>query len=251
MPEVTSSKYLTQMGWDETPHLTEDAKRELLGSTQPYLRDARSKGVPSLGAGAIFPIPESEFVIPPMKLADHWPRIAALDVGWRRTATLWGAHDLETSTIYFYSEHYRAEAEPSVHATAIRARGEWIPVLIDPAARGRSQRDGENLMKDYTNLGLKLRQAKNAIESGILRIWELLSTGRIKVFASLSNFLAEYRLYRRDKKGRIVDEFNHLMDCWRYLVVGVGQAMVEVRANYEDPWAHSNKRSSVAGGWMR
>ena len=47
-------------------------------------------------------------------------------VSWRsREAVqfcLWGALNRETDTLYLYSEHYRGEAEPSVHAAAIRAR---------------------------------------------------------------------------------------------------------------------------------
>ena len=35
-------------GWDDVPHLEERTKTELLESTPPHLRDARSKGIPSL-----------------------------------------------------------------------------------------------------------------------------------------------------------------------------------------------------------
>ena len=38
----------------------------------------------------------------------------------------------------------------------LKARGEWIPGLIDPAANNRSQRDGERLMADYQGEGLDL-----------------------------------------------------------------------------------------------
>lgn len=219
MPEVSESKYLVQAGWDDIPHMNEDTKRQLLKSTPPYLRDARSKGIPSLGAGAIYPVELSEIVVDPIKLPPFWPRTYALDVGWNRTAVLWGALDLSIDCWYFYTEHYRGKAEPSIHATAIKARGEWIPGLIDPAARGRSQADGQQLMVTYANLGLSLEASKNALEAGIYDCWERLSTGRIKVFSTCMNFQAEYRLYRRDEKGNIVVQFDHLMDCMRYIIL--------------------------------
>ncbi len=53
MGQVTETKYTVMAGWDDVPHLDERTKRKLLASTQPYLRDARSKGIPSLGTGAI------------------------------------------------------------------------------------------------------------------------------------------------------------------------------------------------------
>lgn len=219
MPEVSESKYLVQAGWDDIPHMNEVTKRQLLQSTPPYLRDARSKGIPSLGSGAIYPVELSEILCDPIKLAPFWPRTYALDVGWNRTACLWGALDLSIDCWYFYTEHYRGKAEPSIHATAIKARGQWIPGLIDPAARGRSQADGKQLMVTYANLGLSLEASKNALEAGIYDCWERLSTGRIKVFRTLMNFQAEYRLYRRDEKGNIVEEFDHLMDCMRYIIL--------------------------------
>jgi len=95
------------------------------------------------------------------------------------------------------------QAEPAIHATAIKARGE-LHGVIDPAARGRSQKDGETLKDAYEANGLDLALANNGVESGILEVWQRLSTGRLKVFKSLGNFLAEYRIYRRDENGKII-----------------------------------------------
>lgn len=219
MPEITPSKYLTQAGWKDVPHLDEQTQKELLESTPPYMRDARSKGDPSLGSGAIYPIELSEVQCPFFPIPAHWPRCYALDVGWNCTAALWAALDRQSDTWYAYTEHYRGKAEPSTHATAIKARGEWIPGLIDPAARGRGQYDGRQLLAAYVNLGLKLTEAKNALDAGIEKVWLRLATGRFKVFNTLTNFEAEYRIYRRDEKGAVVTVNDHLMDCMRYIVL--------------------------------
>lgn len=219
MPEISRSKYLVQAGWDDVPHLSEKTKTELLDATPPYLRDARRLGIPSLGAGAIYPIPISEILVDPFVIPHYWPRVYALDVGWKRTAVLWGAMDRTADCWYFYTEHYRGQAEPSIHATAIKSRGAWIPGLIDPAARGRSQEDGKRLIIVYSELGLSLEPYKNAVESGLYACWERLSTGRAKVFRTLQNWQGEYRLYRRDEKGEVVKEYDHLMDCMRGIVM--------------------------------
>lgn len=213
---VTEDKALVMAGWDDVPHLGEAEKARMLAETPPHLRDARSKGIPSLGAGAIYPVPETEIVVPDFAIPPHWLRLYALDVGWNRTAALWGAWDVENDVIYLVAEHYRGQAEPSIHADAIKAKG-GIPGVIDPAARGRSQRDGEQLLQNYKDLGLVLTLAINGVESGIYEVWQRLSTGRLKVFQSLNHWRSEYRLYRRDEKGRIVKENDHLMDDTRYL----------------------------------
>ena len=142
-----------------------------------------------------------------------------MDVAWNRTAALWGAYDRESDTIYFYSCHYRGEAEPPIHASAILGRGNWIPGRIDPVAGGRSQADGKQLLKTYQSLGLTLQMAPNAVEAGLYEVWTRLSTGRIKVFRSLQSVFEELRVYRRDDKGRVVKERDHLMDAMRYYVL--------------------------------
>lgn len=228
MPEISPSKYLVTAGWNDVPHLDEKTKAELRASTPPHLRDAREHGTPSLGIGAIYPVPLSEVLCAPFSIPAYWPRCYALDVGWNRTAAVWGALDQSTDTWYLYTEHYRGQAEPSVHATAIKARGEWIPGLIDPAARGRAQKDGERLIDAYTELGLKLVPYKNAVEAGIYAVWERLSTGRLRIFRTLQNWQAEYRLYRRDEKGAVVKEFDHLMDCTRGLIMS-GREVARVK----------------------
>lgn len=218
MAEVAPSKYTVRAGWDDVPHLSDRMKKEMLGATPPYLRDARSKGTPSLGAGAIYPIPWEDVSVPPRPIPEHWQRGYALDVGWNKTAALWGAQDPESSTIYIYTEHYVGQSLPAVHAEAIKARGDWIIGAIDPAARGRSQRDGETLMGEYTNLGLHLKKADNGVTSGIEAVWSGLAYGTIKIFSHLSNLEAEYMLYRRDENGKIIKKKDHLMDCLRYLI---------------------------------
>lgn len=219
MPSISDSKYLVTCGWDDVPHLDAKTKKELMDATPPYLRDARAKGIPSLGSGAVYPVEESEIVVDDFEIPKHWPRGYALDVGWNRTAAMWGAKDRQANTIYIYSEHYQSAAEPSVHAQAIRARGSWMRGAIDPASRGRSQKDGQNLLDIYNDLGLNLCLANNAVESGIYEVWCRLSGGGLKIFKSCRNTLSEYRLYRRDEKGKIVKDFDHLMDTLRYLVM--------------------------------
>lgn len=252
MPEVGPSKYLVQAGWDDIPHLDEKTKRELLEATQPHLRDARSKGIPSLGAGAIYPVPESEIKVAPFQIPDYWPRAFAMDPGWNRTAAVWGARDRSTDVVYLYTEHYRGKAEPSIHANAIKARGEWIPGVLDPAARGRSQDDGAQLMQQYIDLGLNLAMAENLVDSGIDAVWMRLSTGRLKVFSTLTNWFAEYRLYRRDENGNIVKEFDHLMDCTRYLIgpneVRKGRTSGLARAIVKPASDRNRGVGSAAGG---
>ncbi len=90
---------------------------------------------------------------------------------------------------------------------------------MDPVANGRNQMDGDRLMQIYQDLGLELGAADNVVESGILEVRQRMSTGRLKVFASLENYLQQLRLYRRDERGQIVMDCDNLQNAARCLVV--------------------------------
>jgi len=213
------SRAVITAGWDDVPHLSQQQKDELLASLPPHQREARSKGVPTMGAGAIYPILEGDIICDPFEIPKHWALAYGMDVGWKCTASVWGALDRDSDVLYLYSEHYRGQAEPSIHAESIKGRGDWIKGAIDPASRASGQKDGENLMDTYESLGLNLTKADNAVEAGILEVYQRLSSGKLKVFSTLQNWLKEYRIYRRDEKGKIVKQNDHIMDATRYLVM--------------------------------
>jgi phage terminase large subunit-like protein len=216
---INGDRGIVMAGWDDVPHLSADQKRRMLADAEPHLVEARSKGIPSIGSGAIYPVPEEQIVVDDFAIPDHWPRAYGLDVGWNCTAAVFGALDRDSDCLYLYSLHYQGQQEPSTHVAGIHARGKWIPGVIDPASRGRSQKDGEQLLQIYRDLGLPLIEADNSRESGLYEVHQRLATGRLKVFRSLKPWLSEYRIYRRDERGNIVKEKDHAMDATRYLVV--------------------------------
>lgn len=224
----SGSKVLIMATWDDAPHLTKEQKDRLFAALPPHQREARSKGIPQLGSGAIYPIQEANIIVNDFPIPNHWLRCYALDVGWKKTACLWGATDPMSQITVLYSEYYRGQAEPVIHAEGIKSRGIWIPGVIDSAAHGRSQEDGKQLFNIYLDCGLDIANANKSVEAGIYKVWQMLSTNKLKVFGSLVNWLAEFRLYRRDENGKIVKENDHLMDSTRYLVMsGLNRAIAK------------------------
>lgn len=215
-----------QVGWDDVPHLTEEAKAQLYESYPPHERDARARGVPMLGVGRIFPVPEELLLVEPFDIPGWWPRAYGLDVGWNRTAAIWGAHDRDSDIVYLYSEHYVGQAAPQLHVDSIKQRGHFFVGAIDPSAAGSNQLDGRTMIGEYTRLGLNLVEADNAVEAGIHAMYRRMASGRLKVFRTLGNWLREFRIYRRDEKGKVVKENDHLMDATRYYIMtGMHHAM--------------------------
>ena len=214
------TKFIVNATWDDAPHLNDEDKKDIWAGTPPHLRDARAKGVPQLGAGVVYPILQEDIEVPDMELPPWFPRAYALDVGWNATAVLWGAWDRESDILYLYSCYKQGMREPSSHVVAIQARGDWIPGVIDPSAIGKGQQDGKRMIDEYSELGLNLAYANNAVEAGIFAVWERMVTGRLKIFKSLTPVFNEHRIYRRDENGKVAaNQEDHLMDCMRYLVL--------------------------------
>lgn len=249
LPEEETSKFVIMATWDDAPHLSDDEKTELLLATPPHLRNARSKGIPQLGSGAIYPIEESQFVVDPFQIPEHWPKAYGMDVGWNRTAVLWGALDREADCWYLYNEYYKGMSEPAVHTSAIKARGKWIEGVIDPAARGRNQLDGRKLLDEYVKEGLTLTPADNAVETGLFACYKRMTEGRLKVFSTLRNYLDEVRIYRRDDNGKVVKSGDHLMDAKRYLIMS-GSEVAKVEMQVTASWRDRLNKKATGRGFM-
>jgi len=224
-----SGRAFVMISQDEVPHLTDEERARMQANAEPHQREARRLGVPSIGSGKIYPVEEASFVIPALTggIPRHWPRIYGMDVGLNCTAAVFGALDPDTDTLYIYSEHYLKDQLPPVHAVAIKARGAWIPGLIDPSSGNRNASDGDSLFRRYVEMGLNLKRADNTVSEGLTDVMDRLQTGRLKVVETCVNWIREFRTYRRDEKGRIVKQNDHAMDATRYMVRGLKHACIQ------------------------
>jgi hypothetical protein len=193
----------------------------------------------------VYAIPDARIVVPEFTIPDHWPRAYGLDIRWNTVAVIWGARNPQSDMLYFFSEYY-AEADAAIHAAAIRSRADWIVGLFDPTANGRNQADGYRLMQVYRQFGLNLQVTANPIESGILAAWQRMESGRLKVFPSLSRYLEQRRLYRRDEREQIVPHHDNLQDAARCLVNGISRMTTQPQPA---PLPQSSYRGSMS--WAR
>lgn len=249
--KISSSRFVVNATWEDAPHLTKKEKKEIIEGTLPHLRDARSKGTPSIGSGVIYPISHADLEVDDFEIPVWWPRVYGLDYGWNWTAALWAAWDKESDVIYIYNAYKRGQTEPPIHAAAILARGDWIPGVIDPS-KGTSQRDGKSLLAEYQDLLGNIYNANNKVsgeEGGILNVWKRMTTGRLRIFKSVRSFFDELRLYRRDERGNIVKENDHLCDCCRYICMsGLDYAVALPDEDYDDEKAYAGGgRNSMTG----
>jgi hypothetical protein len=196
---------------------------------------------------AVYPVPESDLIVQPFEIPAHWPRAYGLDVGWRGTAAIWGALDRASGVMYLYREYCSTDHALPVHAQAIRSSGVWVRGVMDPIGNGRNPMDGYRLIQMYRDLGLKLESARSLVDSGTLEVGQRMTTGRLKVFASLEHYLEELRCYRREETGQIPMEGHPLQNAARTLVSrGISRMRTEpVKEEFGCPYRDFSGRT-----WM-
>jgi len=215
------------ISWDDIPWLDETTKLELLESTPPQLREVVSRGIPALGDGAVYPLPLKDILLRPnetFQIPAYYKKVYGMDVGWNRTAAVFGAIDPDSGILYIYDVHYVEHQPPEVHAARIKQiAGNWMVGAIDPASK-LSSVDGDTALRKYRQLGLRLIEADNAVETGIATVTSMMVQGRLKFFPHTTGKLQnEYILYRREE-GKIVKKDDHAMDALRYLVMSMKHA---------------------------
>jgi len=234
-------RYAIPVTQDDAPHLTEADKQAMLAEYPPNERDARSKGIPALGSGRVYPIMEEEITVSPFSIPDYYERAYGLDFGWNNTAAIWGAQDPVTKVIYIHAEYKKGKMADYQHVFAVQQKGDWIPGIADPSGGGRRD-DGRMRIDHYRELGLELIPGINSLTPGIGKVYTMLESGTLKIFSNMEMFLSEFRVYRYDVKdpNRIArNQDDHLLDAMRYLISQfemVAMSRDQMEQEDEDPY---------------
>lgn len=248
------SRHVTFMTIDDAEHYTPERRAEIIASYPAHEREARAKGIPVLGSGRVFPVPEEDITIDPIKIPEEWVRLIGVDFGWDHpfgaTDCAW---DKDADVFYVVKEYSAREATPVIHAAAIRPWdiGPWAPVAWPHDGLQHDKGSGEDLAKQYTLQGLKMMPERatfpdggNGVEAGIMEMLDRMQTGRWKVFSTCGGWLGEFRLYHR-KDGLIVKLKDDLISSSRYAYM-----MRRFAKTKPKPPAPKVKEHMGAGSWM-
>jgi hypothetical protein len=217
------SRAVIQMTIEDAEHYTPDQRTEIVSAYPEHEREARTKGIPALGSGRVFPVTEEAILCDPVQIPPHWPQINGLDFGWDHPfAAVNMAWNRDADCIYLCAEYTAREQTPVVHAAAIKPWGEWIPCAWPHDGLQHDKGSGEELASQYRKQGLKMlpehatyADGGTGVEAGILDMLDRMKTGRWKVFRTLGGWIGEFRLYHR-KDGLIVKLKDDHISASRY-----------------------------------
>ena len=221
-----ADRRVVTMTIDDAGHYTAEDRARIIASYPAHELEARTKGIPSMGSGRIFPITEESIVCDPVAIPSYWTQIAGIDFGWDHPfAACRLAWDRDADCIYVIAEYREREASPIIHAATVRAWGAWLPISWPHDGLQHDKGSGEQLAAQYRKQGLNLlkdratfQDGSNGVEAGVSEMLTRMQTGRWKVFSTCKLWMEEFRLYHRDD-GKIVKERDDLISASRYAMM--------------------------------
>jgi phage terminase large subunit-like protein len=231
--EDSDHRGVVQAGLDDALHFSEAQKKAIVASYRPHEIEARTKGIPMLGSGAVFPIAESLISINAFSCPDYWPTLAAVDFGFNTFAAIKLRYDRDDDAVYIVDTFTGHERTISDNANALRTKwGGGCPIAWPHDGLQHDRSAGVPQAQLFREAGLNMLpdrvtfpDGSSSVEAGIAEMLDRFSTGRLKVFAHLDGFFTEFRRYHRDEKtGRIVKAADHTLDAVRYGIMGLRHA---------------------------
>lgn len=245
MTDLRPGQLFMRITWDDSPHLTPEIREQLLLAFPIHEREMRSKGIPMLGSGKVFPFSWESVSVEAFPIPASWPRIAGLDLGSgdsnHPTACGWIAFDPNTGNAYGYDAYKGVSTSAAVHAVAIKGRGAAIPVAWPHDGNRKDGYNGDSMAVIYRSLGVNLLRdhfrnpdsKDNAVEPGITAMSLAMEGGRFKWFRHLNDVREEFEIYHR-KDGEIVKKADDLMSTYRYAFQSRRFAKAATPPEYDD-----------------
>ena len=210
---------------EEAEHFSDEEKKRRMEGYLAHERDARAKGIPILGSGAVYGFSEDMIREAPIDfLPPQWFKLWGIDFGIDHPfAAVLVAWDKDMDCVHVLQcvrmSGAGATILPINHAAAMRSIAAAVPVAWPHDGHVRDKGSGEELAVLYRRQGLSMLADHSTFDSGgysreaaVMEIADRAMSGRFKVASHLSDFWSEWRLYHR-KDGQIVKQEDDLMSA--------------------------------------
>ena len=222
--ELSPDRSIVTMTIDDVGHFDPKERKQIIDSYPEHEREARTRGVPTMGSGRVFTTAEEKLLVDPFDIPTHWLRLGGCDFGWTHFAAFVElAWDRDCDTIYLVRTSRLREMTPAQHAAEVRS---WKLTWAWPQDGARRDFAGQGvpLMELYRQAGLDMQfdhaafdDGSVSVEAGLMEMADRMRGGRWKVFRGQNEgWMEEYRLYHRDKDGRLVAENDDAISASRY-----------------------------------
>jgi hypothetical protein len=239
--EKSPDRHVTMMTIDDVNHFSAEEKQRIIASYPKHELEARTKGIPILGSGRIFPIEESRIACDHRSFPSYWPRIGGCDFGWDHPfAAVELVWDRVSDVVCVARTHRLKESSPIEHAAALRSWGRDLRwAWPRDGKRETLEGAGISLAEQYRDQGLNMlpqhaqfEDGSVSVEAGLKLMLDRMRTGKLKVFKEHNDWWEEFRLYHR-KDGKVVKEGDDLLCATRYGLMMLRYATTQA---FSDKW---------------
>jgi hypothetical protein len=228
------TRHVTAMTIADAEHYTPEQRAAIIASYPPHEREARTKGIPTLGSGRVFPVSEESITQAPFQIPSYMPEIVGIDFGWDHpfgaSRLAW---DRDNDIVYVTAVYRQREATPIIHAGAIKGWGDWLPIAWPHDGLQHDKGSGKTLAEQYRAQGLNLlpehatfEDGGYGFEAGIMDMLTRMQTGRWKVFSTCGEWFDEFRLFHREK-GLVVKERDDVLSSSRIAAMMLRNAITK------------------------
>lgn len=223
----TSQRWMVRMEIEDALHISAEERAIIIARYPEHEREARTRGIPTMGSGRVFVHLESFISEEPFEIPRHFARLNAVDLGYgdHPTAVVFGAFDRDANVIHVYDTYCNKDPRLAIHADAIKGKPHWIPTTYPHDAGKHDPGSGITYADMYRQKGVKMTSEHATfvdggfrVEPGIQMMDERFAAGQLKIFRHLHDWFSEYRTYHR-KEGIIVDIRDDLLCATRLLVM--------------------------------
>jgi len=226
---------VVQMTLDDATFYKQEEREEIEAQYTDAEKLARTKGLPAMGEGLIYPVSDDEVSVEPFEVPDYYRQIIGIDFGFDHpTALVCMAYNPDNDTIYI-TDVYKKERELiSTYADALKQRGAAkLPVAWPHDGLKTDPRSGKPLRDLYAEKGVRMlpESARMDPDKGgaqprepiIQECLERMREGRLRVFTTCSEWFSEKNTYHR-RDGKVVAERDDVMSAMHYGVMDLRHA---------------------------
>lgn len=233
LDEPSADRAVVNATLDEAEHFSNAEKKRRMEGYAAHERDARARGIPILGSGAVYGFGEDmikESAIQMGSIPPQWAKLWGIDFGIDHPfAGVLAAWDKDVDVIHILHAIRMTGAGATIlpinHAAAMKNVAASVPVAWPHDGHQRDKGSGEELAVLYRKQGLSMLADHAAFETGgysreaaVMEISERAMSGRFKVASHLADWFSEFRLYHR-KDGRIVAQEDDLMSATEKIIM--------------------------------
>ncbi len=229
--EFAARRVFVQMGLTDAKHM-EDKIAQVKSSYPRHEWASRINGDPHMSGGLIFSSASEDLMEPKwaylpgeagIPVPNHWPLLWGIDFGIDHPfAAVLLAWDRDTDSGHILAGFRVRDSLPLVHADMIKRIAANVPVAWPHDGHVRDANSGEEMARIYKKHGLNMLadhathvSGGYSTEAGLMDLETAQRAGRFKVNNQFSDWFQEYRLYHRDKEGKIVKEGDDIMSATR------------------------------------